>query len=169
RLTTSTRESKFSSTNIRCTVQCSCSPKAPRWRWPRVYLASPRVQRSVFTSRRLGLTAVIVILAGVAFTFVCFGRNQNLKAQLFTRTTQAKQLFRLAQWALDFDRDGYSALLGGGDADDRRADINPGRKEIPGDGIDNNQIGGDLTAEAQAEWFQNLQALHGSADPSARR
>ena len=134
-----------------------------------VYLASPRVQRLVFKIRGLGLTAVIVILAGVAFTFVYFGRNQNLKAQLFTRTTQAKQLFRLAQWALDFDRDGYSTVLGGGDADDRRADINPGRKEILGDGIDNNQIGGDLTAEAQAQWFQNLQALHGSADPSARR
>src|SRR6185503_12038523 len=133
-----------------------------------VYLASPRVQLLVFKSRRLGLTAMIVILAGVAFTFVQFGRNQNLRAQLFTRTTQAKQLFRLAQWPLDFDRDGYSAVLGGGDADDRRADINPGRKEIPGDGIDNNQIGGDLTAEAQARWFQNLQTLHGNADPSAR-
>jgi arylsulfatase A-like enzyme len=134
-----------------------------------VYLASPRVQLSVFKLRGLGVTAVVVILAGVGFTFVHFGRNQNLKAQLFTRTTQAKQLFRLAQWVLDFDRDGYSAVLGGGDADDRRADINPGRKEIPDDGIDNNQIGGDLTAEAQAQWFQNLQALHGSADPSARR
>jgi arylsulfatase A-like enzyme len=134
-----------------------------------VYLSSPRISSYVSRSRRVWFAALVVVLAGVAFTVVHFGRNQNLKAQLFTRTTQAKQLFKLAQWALDFDRDGYSAVLGGGDADDRRADINPGRKEIPGDGIDNNQIGGDLTPEAQTQWFQSLLALHGSPDPSARR
>lgn len=134
-----------------------------------IYLSSPRIRLTVSSSRRLTLAALVLVLAGVAFTFFHFGRNQNLKVQLFTRTTQAKQLFRLAQWALDFDRDGYSSVLAGGDADDRRADINPGRKEIPGDGVDNNQIGGDLTSAAQAEWFGARSSLHGKPIPGAKR
>ena len=64
---------------------------------------------------------------------------------MLSRTTQAKQHFRLIHWVMDFDRDGYSPYLGGGDADDTRADINPEQTEIVGDGIDNNQIGGDLS------------------------
>ena len=137
------------------------------------YLSSPGIRSLLSPSKPRWVNpaatiALIVILGGVIFTFIHFGRNQNLKVQLFTRTTQSKQLFKLAQWAVDFDRDGYSAILGGGDADDRRAEINPGRKEVPDDGIDNNQIGGDLTSEVQAEWFQRFAALHGKPDAGAR-
>lgn len=138
-----------------------------------VYLSSPRIQSLLSQIRprwlkAIGAFVMVVIIGAIVFTLARFDRNQNLKTQLFTRTTQAKQLFKLAQWALDFDRDGYSTLLGGGDANDRRADINPGRKEIAGDGIDNNQIGGDLTDEAQARWFEKYAALHGKPEPGAR-
>lgn len=47
------------------------------------------------------------------------------------------------QRATDFDGDGYSSLLGGGDCAPFDAAINPGAAEIAGDGIDNNCIGGD--------------------------
>ncbi|HSB12135.1 MAG TPA: sulfatase-like hydrolase/transferase [Blastocatellia bacterium] len=136
-----------------------------------VYLSSPRIRLLLSTAklRRIKVTALILVLGAIVFTFAHFGRNQNLKSQLFTRATQAKQLFKLTQWALDFDRDGYSSLLAGGDANDRRADINPGRKEILDDGIDNNQVGGDLTAEAQARWFERYAALHGKLESGARR
>jgi arylsulfatase A-like enzyme len=136
-----------------------------------VYLSSPRI-RSHFArvrGRRALFVIALAILAGsLVFTLLKFGDNQNLKTQVFFRTTQAKQYFKLAQWALDFDRDGYSSVLGGGDADDSRADINPGRPEILGDGLDNNGIGGDLTAHDLDDWKRERASLH-ITDPSAQR
>lgn len=120
--------------------------------------------------RRLVTLAVTVLLiAAVVFTFVNFDKNQNLKTQVFYRTTQAKQFFKLTQWALDFDRDGYSPFLGGGDCDDRRGDINAGETEIVGDGVDHNCIGGPLTAQDIEDWKQEHSTLHQPADAGARR
>jgi hypothetical protein len=119
------------------------------------------------TSFRMAcVIAAAIFLSCVIFTFAHFGKNQNLKVQTLSRTTQAKQHFKLAQWALDFDRDGYSAYLGGGDADDSRAGINPDQPEIVGDGLDNNSIGGDLTSQAIAEWQAGRAARH---KPAGRR
>ena len=78
--------------------------------------------RQLRSPNRIALSCVaVLVLAGTGFTFVHFDRNQNLKTQVFYRSTITKQFFKLTQWALDLDRDGYSAVLGGGDADDRRA------------------------------------------------
>ena len=51
----------------------------------------------------------------------------------------------------DRDGDGYSRVLGGGDCDDRDASVHPGAFEIPDDGIDQNCLGGDATANAKRE------------------
>ena len=128
--------------------------------------------RSALASRgkkSAGVLVAIALIASVAFTFVYFDKDQNLKTQLFYRTTQARQYFKLAQWALDFDRDGYSSFLGGGDCDDRRADINPGRGEMAGDGVDHNCIGGSLTQQGIDDWKLEHTSLHQPPDPSARR
>ena len=120
--------------------------------------------------RRLtALAAAVVLIAAVAFTFARFDKNQSLKTQVFYQTTQAKQFFKLTQWALDFDRDGYSSFLGGGDCDDRRADINPGETEVVGDGVDHNCIGGPLTAQDIDAWRQERSSLHQPPDPAAKR
>lgn len=50
----------------------------------------------------------------------------------------------------DFDRDGYSRILGGGDCNDWDADIHPGATEIPDDGIDQNCVSGDLQTQCEA-------------------
>jgi arylsulfatase A-like enzyme len=55
---------------------------------------------------------------------------------------------KLARHATDRDGDGYSALFGGGDCDDRRPDVYPGGEDIPGDGIDQNCEGGDAPLPA---------------------
>ncbi|HET8678093.1 MAG TPA: sulfatase-like hydrolase/transferase [Blastocatellia bacterium] len=111
-----------------------------RFHWPR--------------SKTLLAAIAIAFVGCLVITLFHFGNNQNLKTQLFFRTTQAKQHFKLAQWAFDFDRDGYSAFLDGGDKDERRSDINPSQPEIAGDGADNNSIGGDLTEQQVADWWE---------------
>ncbi|HSB12127.1 MAG TPA: sulfatase-like hydrolase/transferase [Blastocatellia bacterium] len=119
---------------------------------------------------RSGLFALALLLvSGAVFTFVHFDKDQNLKTQIFYRSTITKQFFKLAQWALDFDRDGYSSVLGGGDSDDRRADINPGQIEIPGDGIDNNCIGGDLANADVESWLREQSRLNTAPNPGAKR
>ena len=51
---------------------------------------------------------------------------------------------------LDFDGDGYSSFLGGGDCAPFNAKISPGATEIPGNGIDDNCLLGDAPDEAAA-------------------
>ena len=123
--------------------------------------ASPRIKIA-------GTAASVALIAAVIFTFAHFGKNQNLKDQVLNWSTQSKQYFRLTQWALDFDRDGYSPYLGGGDADDSRADINPEQTEILGDGIDNNSLGGDLTQEDVTAWMTDRSALKIESPPTPR-
>ncbi|HXG92256.1 MAG TPA: sulfatase [Blastocatellia bacterium] len=121
-----------------------------------LYLLSPRARALLAIDSRLKKSVAAVacgaLLLLAAFTFYNFDKNLNLKAQVFTRTTQVKQHVMLAQWLLDFDRDGFSALLGGGDADDKSASINPNQIEIVGDGLDNNCIGGDLDQQTIESW-----------------
>ncbi len=139
-----------------------------------LYLSSPRI-RSLWPSlkaplrKTIGAAVAIIFLASVAFTFARFDSNQNLKTQLFYRTSQTKQYFKLIAWALDRDRDGYSPYLGGGDSDDTRADINPGQPDIVGDNIDNNLIGGDLTKAGIEDWQNEHNSLHVAANPQAKR
>ena len=122
------------------------------------------------TVRKAALLGVaILLILSVTFTFSHFDKDQNLKTQLFYRTTQAKQYFKLAQWAFDFDRDGYSSYLGGGDCDDRRGNINPGCVEILANGVDHNCIGGALTEQDIADWKSEHESLHRPPDASAKR
>ena len=60
-----------------------------------------------------------------------------------------KFALKLARRATDRDGDGYSALFGGGDCDDSRADVYPGAEDVPGDGIDQNCEGGDAPLVAE--------------------
>jgi arylsulfatase A-like enzyme len=62
-----------------------------------------------------------------------------------------KFALKLARKTTDRDGDGYSALFGGGDCDDSRADVYPGAEDIPGDGIDQNCEGGDAPLVPEAD------------------
>jgi arylsulfatase A-like enzyme len=55
----------------------------------------------------------------------------------------SRLLIGALQRVTDFDRDGYSQFLGGGDCAPFDRSINPGAREIAGDGVDNNCIAGD--------------------------
>lgn len=127
--------------------------------------------RSGTRKARLWVPAMVsfVVIASVGFTFIRFNSNQNLKTEVFYRTTQAKQHFKILNWLLDFDRDGYSSLLGGGDNRDSARSINPEAQEVVSDGIDNNCIGGDLTRDAINEWQAQFGAMHSVANPNPQR
>lgn len=51
---------------------------------------------------------------------------------------------------IDGDGDGYSAFFGGPDCDDGDASVHPGGTEVPGNGKDDNCVGGDAKIEAEA-------------------
>jgi arylsulfatase A-like enzyme len=133
-----------------------------------ISLSSERL-RSFRLKRAVTVFAALIVIAAAAFTFIKFDGNQNLKTQALLRTTQMNQHINLIRWAMDFDRDGWSAVLGGGDADDRDPNINPGMKEVADDRIDNNCIGGDLTYQEIEEWHRQFQSAHTPPAPNARR
>jgi arylsulfatase A-like enzyme len=133
-----------------------------------IWFLSPRLQ-SLRLNRAVVILLLIFLFLGAGFTILNFDTNQNLKNQVFFRTTQTRQHVRLAQWALDLDRDGWSALLGGGDADDFNPNINPYQKEVIGDSVDNNCLGGDLTAQDLEGWHRQFQEAQRPPDANARR
>ncbi len=67
---------------------------------------------------------------------------------LTEHTTGARVLLTLGRALRDSDGDGYSAFLGGPDCDDSNPAVHPGAPEIPGNGIDDNCLGGDRAAVA---------------------
>jgi arylsulfatase A-like enzyme len=119
--------------------------------------------------RFMWLVAAILFVPSLAFTFYHFDRDHTLKTVVFYSSAQLKQHFKIARWVLDFDRDGWSAALGGGDADDRNPAVNPAQKEVVGDGIDNNCIGGDLRPEDLEAWRRELLAWRPAPNPNPRR
>jgi arylsulfatase A-like enzyme len=104
---------------------------------------------------RVGLSRFVVVAAvaflGLAAGAVVFGAvamdaNQNVKALFWNRSVIARRVFQLAQVMTDRDGDGFSPYFGGGDGDDSNPDIHPLAAEVPGNGVDDNCIDGDLAA-----------------------
>lgn len=64
------------------------------------------------------------------------------------RAGLAGELLALGQRLTDFDHDGYARFFGGGDCDDSDPERNPGARDWPDDGIDQDCDGKDATAAA---------------------
>ncbi len=103
--------------------------------------------------RRRGALA-LAAAAGAALLAILALRAHPTQAsalRIANQTGGARVLLAAARSLSDADGDGYSALLGGPDCDDHAAGVHPGAREIPGNGVDDNCLGGDRAATPQRD------------------
>ena len=86
-----------------------------------------------------------------AWFLVCLGVSLGLgeipavRSAAFKDGTLQSVTASLLQEVTDFDRDGYSGFLGGGDCRPFDSRFNPDASDIPNNGLDENCMGGDLS------------------------
>lgn len=111
------------------------------------YLEDPR--------RDIKLTYVLLglfLASGAALGWASRGiaSSRSVKALLMNRSIVARRVYEIARALSDRDGDGYSSAFGGFDPDDSNPRVSPAAPEIPGNGVDDNGIGGDLPRELAA-------------------
>lgn len=101
---------------------------------------------------RRGVLAFGVICAVGALDLVHhMDARAPVKRALLEGTLAFRPLVTLVQPLFDADGDGYAGLLGGGDCDDGDPAVNPGAREIPRNGVDDDCFGGDSPGTRAAE------------------
>jgi len=79
------------------------------------------------------------------FLACMFTPNAQRLVPMFATRPWPKIVLQSWQRLTDFDRDGYSAFLGGGDCAPFNRRVHPGAREVPDNGIDDNCLLGDAT------------------------
>lgn len=107
----------------------------------------------VAVRRLLADKAVAVLAAGVASAAVSlalffFGLSPGADTAraIVDRGRGAPALVAIGRALSDGDGDGVSAFFAGPDCDDGNPDVHPNAREIPGNGVDDNCLGGDRAA-----------------------
>jgi arylsulfatase A-like enzyme len=102
-----------------------------------------------------------VVIAALLPVLGLRGRpSSDTVARVTERSYLGGRMIPLLRKLIDHDHDGYSAFFGGPDCDDYNANIHPGAKDIPDNGIDENCVGGDAHAQATP-----VEVEHGTAKP----
>lgn len=92
--------------------------------------------------RQLRVIAALLVLLGGIILFQSQGWSVVKKATRDTGHIAYLGLSLLHSYT-DRDGDGFASAFGGQDCDDNNAQVGPHAIEVPGDGIDNNCLGGD--------------------------
>jgi len=96
-----------------------------------------------------GVLAAIALVIAVALPVLTLGPpSETTRTAVTERSYIGGRMIAVLRKLSDRDRDGYSALFGGPDCDDDNPEIHPGALDIPGNGIDENCVGGDAQPEA---------------------
>jgi choline-sulfatase len=100
----------------------------------------------------------VALLAWVVFLF----SGERATSALANHGAWSRSLLRAGQHLTDFDGDGYSSFLSGGDCAAFDATVNPGAPEVVGDGVDNNCIAGDAGKTSEPHRPSWGRSAHGS-------
>jgi arylsulfatase A-like enzyme len=96
---------------------------------------------------RRGLVAALAGAIAVVLPLVALRAPSEATRNAVTeRSYIGGRLIAVLRKLSDRDGDGYSAFFGGPDCDDSNPEIHPGAIDIPGNGIDENCVGGDAAA-----------------------
>lgn len=98
----------------------------------------------------LALVLALLPLGLTARSAFVLSETPELTAAIERGAPLGKPTLALLRGLSDRDGDGNAGLFGGGDCDDTRADVRPEGREIPGNGVDEDCSGSDLSAEALA-------------------
>jgi len=103
-------------------------------------------RKLVASSFNLALTVALPFLALVAVFTI--SESEAARKSASAHAGLAGELLAQGQKLFDFDHDGYARFFGGGDCDDSDPERNPGARDWPDDGIDQDCDGKDATAAA---------------------
>lgn len=92
---------------------------------------------------RLRGLGIVAIAALFAVPLAALREGDSDAIQGFVTRPWSATVLRTARSIFDLDRDGFSALLGGGDCNDFAARVNPAAREIADNGVDDNCGFGD--------------------------
>ena len=95
------------------------------------------------------LSALGLVLWLQTFVLLPDNLGQLDRSVIVGATTEAGHIVGALGLVADLDGDGVGAVLGGGDCDDLDASVHPGADDRPGDGIDQDCLGGDPTTARQ--------------------
>jgi hypothetical protein len=95
-----------------------------------------------------GVLVLVGLIAAIAFPVLGLrAPSKDTQAVVIDKSWIGSRTVAVLRAVIDRDHDGSSAFFGGPDCDDHNAEVFPGHAEIPGNGIDDNCVGGDVTLE----------------------